>query len=381
MKRYLVMLPGPTNVEDDILTELSLPVISHRDDDFHDLFHEVEEGLKYVFGTSNPVVIFTASGTGAVEAALANFLSAGEKLLVPVFGEFGRRAAEMAERMGIVIIRKEIEFGKGPTTDLVKGFIEENPDATALFVVYNETSTGVTVRDLRDICRFAKARGLLTLVDAISILGGDHLNVDDYGIDVCIGATQKCLGAPPVLSFVSVSEEAAARARSSGVRTTYFNIDLYLKYLERDETPFTPAIPLLYALRKALRAIRSEGMEKRVRRHATCARAFYSAIEAMGLEIFPERRFRSNVVIAVRYPERIGDREFRRHMKEDFGVLVGGGMGPLKGKIFRIGNMGVVSRREVLATLAALGGTLLGMGLSVDVEGALAVAREELGTG
>lgn len=375
MKKYLVMLPGPTNVSEDVAMELALPVISHRDIDFHELLWEVEDGLKYVLRTSNPVLIFTASGTGAVEAALANFFRAGDKLLVPVFGEFSKRAAEIAERMEIVVARREIELGRAPTVRLMEDLIEENPDAVGVFVVYNETSTGVTVRELRDICKVAKTHGLLTVVDAISIVGGDNLDVDDYGIDVCIGATQKCLGAPPVLSFMSVSEEAAARARRGTAKTTYFNVELYLQYLEKGETPFTPAIPLFYALRRALRAVREEGIDNRVKRHKVCAEAFYSAIESMKLEVFPEKDFRSNVVIAVKYPRGIDDRDFRTRIKEDFGVLIGGGMGPLRGKIFRIGNMGIVSRTEVLTTIAAIGSTLLNMGYRVNVEEALAAAR------
>ncbi|MFQ5712070.1 MAG: pyridoxal-phosphate-dependent aminotransferase family protein [Candidatus Geothermarchaeales archaeon] len=375
----LIMLCGPTNVSTMVMSSMIKPTINHRGEEFHKLYLSLEEKLKKIFMTKNDVVIFTASGTGGVEATLLNLLKSGDKLILPIYGMFCQRAADTAQKFGIEVKACKIEFGSVPTLELVKKELDENPDARAVFIVYNETSTGVTVRGLKDICLEAKRRGVLTIVDAISILGGDHLPVDAWGIDACIAGAQKCLAVPPGVVLVSVSEEALQTARENRPKTTYFNIPLYIDWLrDRAETPFTPAVPLFYALDESLHLILTEGLEERFRRHERCASAIYAALEDMGLEVFPEEKCRSNVVIAVKYPPGVKDGEFRPLLKRGSGVEVSGGMGDMKGKVFRIGCMGEVSPPKVMRTILAISNTMNRLGFKNDASSAVEAALSHL---
>lgn len=375
----IIMLPGPTNVPSRVMRAMLRPIIGHRGEEFHGLLTSIEEKLKRVFMTLNDVLVLSASGTGAVEAAITNFNARGEEVLVPVFGDFGWRVADTAERLGIEVIRLELKRGKAPTAAHVRSTLEEHPDTGAVFIVYNETSTGVTVRELEGISREARRLGALTIVDAVSVLGGDHLPVDDWGIDVCSTGSQKCLGMPPGLSMISVSEGALEVSRRIDVATTYFSVPRNMDYLrERMETPFTPAIPLFFALDEALNVVLEEGLERRIERHRVCASAFYAAFQEMGLQLLAEEGCRSNTVIAVRYPEGMEDMEFRRLMKERHGVWLAGGMPPLKGKIFRLGSMGEVSPQKVLRTVQGVSETLNHLGFPNDGASAKRTALEHL---
>ncbi len=375
----IIMLPGPTNVPSRVMRAMLRPIIGHRGEDFHSLFASIQEKSKKVFMTSNDVLVFSASGTGAVEAAINNFNAKGEKMVVPVFGDFGKRVADTTEKLGIKAIRPELELGKAPTTDLVRSMLEDHPDARAVFIIYNETSTGVTVRELQGISQEARRLGALTIVDAVSILGGDHLYVDDWGIDVCLTGSQKCLGVPPGLSMISVNERALEVARKIDVETTYFSVPRNMYYLrERKETPFTPAIPLFFALDEALNVVLEEGLERRIERHRVCASAFYAAFQEMGLRFLAKEECRSYTVIAVRYPEDIDDGKFKKLLKDRYGVWIAGGMPPLKGKIFRLGSMGEVSPQKVLRTIQGISETLNYMGFANDGASARSVALEHL---
>lgn len=375
----LIMLTGPTNVPREVLHAMIKPMINYRGEEFHKLYLSLQEKLMKVLMTNNHVVIFTSSGTGGVEAALLNFLKPGERLVMPVYGLFCQRAAETALKLGVEVRTYGLGYGKAPTLGFVKTMLAENPEAKAIFIVFNETSSGVIVRDLRDICREAKRQGMLTIVDAISVLGGDHLPIDEWNIDVCITSTQKCLAAPPGISLVSVSEEALRAARKNQPRTSYFNIPLYIDRLkERKETPFTPVLPLFYALDEALNLIMKEGLEERFRRHQRCSQGLYAAVESMGLEALAREECRSNVVVAVRYPKGIEDGDFRTLLKKDYGIVVSGGLGPMEGKIFRIGSMGTISPQKVVRTILAISSCLNRLGFKNDPSSALKVAVDHL---
>lgn len=362
-----MMIPGPTTLSREVLQEMSKQVIDHRSAEFHELFTEIEEYLKKLFKTKSEIVILTASGTGAVESAIHSLINKGEKLLIPIYGAFCERAAEIAERIGVKTVRLEVEWGKSPEIDEIKELMDENKDAKALFIVYNETSTGVTVRNLKEISSEAKKRNLLVIVDAISIVGGDYLLVDDWGIDLCIAASQKCIASPPGLSFVSISEFALREANKVKCQSLYFHLPLYVKWMkERKETPFTPAVSLLFALRRSLSQVLEEGLERRIERHRICAETLYKSMETYGLELFAEPKSRSNTVISVNYPRTLGE-EFRVRLRERFGVYIAGGMGKLRGKIFRIGNMGNVNPRVISKTVLAIGYVLSELGYSINL--------------
>ncbi len=363
IEKRLVMLPGPTNVPDSVRYAMLQPMINHRGADFHALYLEIEAGLKYVFQTQNDVFILTSSGTGGVECAVTNLINPGEKVIVPVFGVFSERLVEKIRRRKGIPIELTLPWGTAPKTSEIREIVEKGPEAKAIFLVYNETSTGVTVRELLQIGKIAKENNMLLVVDAVSILGGDQLPVDEWNIDICITGSQKCLACPPGLALISVSPSAWEKIGKTEYRPMYFDLLQMKESATKKETPFTPALPLLYALNEALRLVREEGLERRIERHRRCAEAFYKAITALGMTAFPkEKESRSNTVIAVNVPEGVNESGVREIMREKYKVLIAGGMGKLKGKMFRIGCMGTVSQTEVVTTINALGNALKDVG-------------------
>ena len=371
------MLPGPTNVPDRVMHAMIKPIIGHRGAEFHALYEEITEKLKYVFQTKNDVFVLTCSGTGGIECAVSNLVTPGDKVIVPVFGVFSERLAEKVKRRGGIPVELSLPWGTAPRASEIKEIVEREPDAKAIFLVYNETSTGVTVRELPEIGRIAKENNLLLIVDAISILGGDKLPVDEWNIDFCITGSQKCIACPPGLAMVSVSQKAWEKIEKTENKPMYFDLLRMKEYAAKKETPFTPALPIFHALNEALKIIHEEGLEKRFERHRKCAQAFYNAIEALGLTVFPkEKSIRSNTVIAVNIPENVEDNKVRSIMREKYKVLIAGGMGKLKGKIFRIGCMGIISQAEVLTTLNAFGNALKDAGYQLEIEKGLEAARK-----
>jgi len=368
----LLMLPGPTNVSSDVLLSMSKPIINHRSIDFQELYLGIINKLQKILSTKNAVIPLTASGTGGIEAALSSFFEAGEKIAIIRNGVFSERAGKIAERKKLNVAYLDVKLGRGPKINDVKAFLESHTDLSAIYVVYNETSTGVTTRNLPKILELAKKKGLITVVDAISIVGGDYLYVDKWKIDICIGGSQKALAAPPVLSFVSISEEAIEKAKQVKPNTLYLDLTDYLKwYKERCETPATPAIPLFYALNAALEKVLKEGLEPRIKRHELAAKAFYNSIEKAGLDIFPEEEFRSNTVIAVKAPDTINNQEIIKELYTNYRVAIAGGMGQLKHKLFRIGSMGDIRKDFIIRTLTGFFDILNKKGFNIDIKAAI----------
>lgn len=366
---YLVMLPGPTNVPDRVMNAMLSPIINHRSDDFRTLYRDVVDKTQRVFQTSNDVVILTASGTGAVEASVINIVKKNDKIIIPVNGEFGGRLADLIENWGGSSIRISAKLGENPPLSQIENAFETNKDIKALYAVYNETSTGTTLRYLEKLGEICSRYGSLFIVDAVSILGGDELPVDKWGIDVCATASQKALAAPPGLAPISISPRAKKQMLENPPPTQYFNLKRYFKYfVESGETPFTPALPLLSSYQEALRIVLEEGLEKRVERHKRCANAFYTGLSELGFTPFAHPEARSNVVIAFNYIPGIEDKTFRKILGEHFRVLVAGGFGELKGKVFRIGSMGEVDRYHVVRTLSSIALTLKMMGIETESE-------------
>jgi aspartate aminotransferase-like enzyme len=372
------MLPGPTNVPERVTRAMFTPIINHRSKDFVKLYTDVIEKTQKVFQTSNDIVALTASGTGAVEASVVNLIKKGDKVIIPVNGEFGSRLATMLEWQGANVIRLTTPFGENASLDQVKEAFDNNKDVKAFYVVYNETSTGTQVRYLDKISKLTSRNDSYFVVDAVSILGGEELPVDKWGVDICIAAGQKAMAAPPGISPISISPKAKKHMIANPPPTFYFNLARYFKYYDDNkETPFTPALPLLYAFREALDIILEEGMEARIKRHRICSDAFYSGLSAMGLSPFAKPDARSTVVIALNYLQGLEDKTFRSTLSEKFRVLVAGGFGELKGKVFRIGCMGEVHKYHVMRTISAISSTLDMMGYKTNPE-ALKVAEEKL---
>jgi len=363
----LLMTPGPTNIPPRVAEAMTRPIINHRGPEFHELYGNIEESLKYVFQTRNEVFVLTSSGTGGVECAVSNVIYRGNKILVPVNGEFSHRLKEIVGLFGGQPVEIPVKWGSAVGIERIREAVDEERGLKGIAVVYNETSTGSATRCLGEIGKLAKENGLLLIVDAISAMAGEELPVDDWDIDLCVTCSQKSIAAPPGLAMVSVSEKAWETMEGMATaRSYYFDLKKFRDSHERRETPFTPAVTLFYALDEALKMLREEGLKRRVARHRVCAKAFYGALDAMGLELLAEEDVRSNTVIAVKNPSGISDKDIRERMLKDHGIAIAGGMGQLRGSTFRIGSMGIVSKREVIATVDGLEETLRSMGMKVE---------------
>src|SRR5919106_2017767 len=366
---YLVMLPGPTNVPNRVMNAMLTPMINHRSDDFRILYKTIVEKTQKVFQTSNDIVLLTTSGTGAVEASVVNLIRKGDKAVIPVNGEFSTRLADLIDSWGGEAIRISSPPGENPPYDKFEEAFEKYKDIKAIYAVYNETSTGTTIRYMDKLGELAARKGAYFIADAVSILGGDELPVDKWNIDICVTASQKALAAPPGVAPISINKRAKKHMQENPPPIQYLNLKRYFKYYEEHyETPFTPALPLYYAFGEALDLILEEGIDKRIKRHRSCADAFYSGLSAMGLTPFAKPNARSNLVIAVNYLPGMDDKKFRGLLSDEFKVLVAGGFGDLKGKVFRVGSMGEVSKYHVMRTLASIMSAMNILGFKVNQE-------------
>ena len=372
------MLPGPTNVPERVTRSMFTHMINHRSKDFVKLYVDTIEKSQKVFDTTSDVVALSASGTGAVEASVVNMVKKGDKVIIPVNGEFSNRLSTMLEWAGANVIRLTTPFGQNASFDQVKEAFDNNKDVKAFYVVWNETSTGTMVNYLDKVSSLTSRNDSFFVVDGVSILGGEEFHMDKWGVDVCVTGSQKAFAAPPGISPIAVSQKAKKHMIANPPPTFYFNMARYFKYYDdTKETPFTPAIPLLYAYREALDIILEEGMEKRIQRHRICSDALYSGLSTMGLSPFAKQDARSTVVIALNYLEGLDDKTFRGTLSDKFRVLVAGGFGELKGKVFRVGCMGEVHRYHVMRTISAIASTLDMMGHKTNPE-ALKVAEDKL---
>ena len=376
--KKLIMLPGPTNVPERVLNAMLTPVMGHRTPDFSVLMKNIVEKSKQVYQTSGDVIVFTASGTGAVEAAITNIIRKGDKAIVTVFGEFGERAALLIEGAGGVAIKVEAPFGDVPRIGQLEEAFEKNKDVKALVIVTNETSTGTMFKWLKEAGDLAVKYGSFLILDSVSNLTADDIPVDKIGADIVATGSQKSLAAPPGLALVSISKKAKKYIIDNPPPLLYFNIARQLKYAEIGQTPFTPAIPIYHALDEALNMALEEGLMHRIQRHKLCADAFYSSFKAMGLKLFANEEVRSNTIIAVNYPEGINDKLFRGLLDKEYGVVIAGGFGPYKGKLFRVGSLGEVHRYHVVTTVSAVNNTFRSLMGKTRSEDPVEIARTRL---
>ncbi len=302
------MLPGPTNVPNRVMNAMLAPMINHRSDDFRILYKAIVEKTQKVFQTSNDIVLLTTSGTGAVEASVVNLIRKGDKAVIPVNGEFSMRLADLIDSWSGEAIRISSPPGENPPYDKFEETFEKHKDIKAIYAVYNETSTGTTIRYMDKLGELAARKGAYFIADAVSILGGDELPVDKWNIDICLTASQKALAAPPGVAPISINKRAKKYMQENPPPTQYLNLKRYFKYYEEHyETPFTPALPLYYAFREALDIVIEEGLENRIRRHKICADAFYAGLGSLGLTPFAKPDARSNMIIALNYMQGMDD--------------------------------------------------------------------------
>jgi HAD superfamily phosphoserine phosphatase-like hydrolase len=337
----MLFIPGPVDVAEEISIAQTKPMISHRSNEYREMHKDIVQKLRKFFNCDD-VFILTASGTGSVEAMLANMLSKDDKLLAFVNGAFGERLAENAKLFCNNVVEYKLEAGKGISLDKAKAAIEANKP-TVIAIVHNETSTGV-VNDVEDICKYAKGKGIYTMVDAVSSFAGHELNIKDWGIDICVTASQKCIGAPPGLSFVAVMNSAMEKIQKNDVRLHYFDLRTFKVSNFRNETPVTPAVSLIFATKVALGLLFKEGLEQRIERHREAGEILRKKLVECGFELLAEKGFESNTVTTFK----TNDADFiSTRLKDKFGIEVASGIDELRGKILRIGHLGNYSLRQI----------------------------------
>ena len=378
MKKDYIFTPGPTPVPPEVgLAQVKM--IHHRSADFGALLARVLDGLKYVFQTKNDVLLFTASGTGAMEGAIASCFSSGDKVIAYAGGKFGERLVEISEAFGLDVVAIEYEWGDCADPATLEKALAENPDTRGVFLTQSETSTGV-VNDVEAFARIVAKTDALFLVDAISGLGAVDLKTDTWGVDLCISGSQKGLMVPPGLAFCAVSQEAWKAAETAKCPSYYFSFkaarDAQSK--EPPETPYTPAITLVQALDVALAMIKEEGLDAIFARHEKLARATQAAVEALGLRFVASDRSRAFVTTSVWAPEGISSGDIVKLMRNEFGVFIAGGQGKLKGKIFRLGHVGFFDRFDIVTQVAALELALDRLGQPVELGKGVGAALEVL---
>jgi aspartate aminotransferase-like enzyme len=367
MKRHL-FTPGPTPVPPQVLAALAEPVVHHRSPDFRPVFRSCLDRLTEVFRTAREPLMFTASGTGAMESAVANIAQPGDRIVVVSAGNFGQRWVQIAQAFECDVHVVEYEWGEVPAADDLAARLQELGGARAVFLTQSETSTGV-VADVRSLAAAAREAGALSVVDAISSLGAVPLETDDWGIDVAVSGSQKALMTPPGLAFASVSH-AADGGRP---RTYYFDWARNRKAQEKLDAAYTPAVSLVVALDVALGLLLKDGLEAAFDRHVRLGRACREGVKAMGLELFSPDDDSSAVVTAVNMPDGRDAGELVLSLRDRFGITLAGGQGPVKGKIFRIGHIGWFDIFDITTALAGV--ELVLSELGADVERGVAVSR------
>ena len=370
-KRYL-MTPGPTPVPPEVLAALSTPVVHHRSPDFRPVYEECLARLKQVVRTEHDVLLFTASGTGAFESAVANLTSPGDRQLVVSSGSFGERWAAMVAGYGADLAHLELPWGATPDPAELRAKLAEAGGVKVVYLVHSETSTGV-VADVQALTAVAKDAGALVVVDAVSSLGAVPLEADAWGIDVVVSGSQKALMTPPGLALASVSPDALAAAAEATSPRFYFDWARTRTAQQKLDAPFTPAVPLVAGLNVALGLLLEEGLEACFDRHVRLGRACREGAKAMGLELFSPDEDRSAVVTAIRAPEGIDGRDVVRVLRDRYGITIANGQGPLLGKIFRLGHIGWFDVFDIATQLGAV--ELAFVELGAPIERGLAVMR------
>jgi len=367
--------PGPTPLPQEVMAALAQPMIHHRWPDCAELYAQVREGLRYAMQTENEILIMTSSGTGAMEASVANLHSAGEPVLIVRGGNFGDRWARICQAFGLEVISVDVEWGRAVDPGQVADHLKRNDRITAVYATLCETSTGLT-HDLQAVAEAVAEHPALLVVDAVSGLCVEKLQTDDWGVDVVTSATQKGLMCPPGISFVSLSRAARERMAASSLPKFYWDFKTMGEFCRRNQTPYTPGVTVLYGLRAALELIRREGLEAVLDRHARLARICRAAVKAMGLDLFAERP--ANGLTAIHVPEGMDGLELQRRIFEETGVMVAGGQAHLRGKILRLAHMGYADRLDVITAISALERGLQVMGAGIEPGTGLLAAQKAM---
>ncbi|MEM5803066.1 MAG: alanine--glyoxylate aminotransferase family protein [Candidatus Aenigmatarchaeota archaeon] len=352
MFKKRLFTPGPTPVPENIMLRMAQPIIHHRNPEFKEIFAELNENLKYLFQTNQDVFTLTSSGTGAMEASVANVIGENEKAIFVNGGKFGERWGHLIKTFGGIPIEIKKEWGNPPTIDEVIELIKANPDVKAIYLTHSETSSG-TVTDVKEIAKAVhQISDALVIVDGITSIGAIELRMDDWDIDIVITGSQKGLMIPPGLAFIAVSERAWKKIEQTENRTFYLSLKKAKKALETGDTPWTPAITLVIGANEALKMIKQEGLENIWKRHSKLAEGIRIGVKAIGLKLLSKNP--SNAITAVLMPDGIEFKKFNDALKYEFGITVAGGQENYKGKLFRISHLGYYDELDMISMISAL---------------------------
>ncbi len=346
-------VPGPTPCPPEVLQAMARPMINHRGEEFRQILSDVTAKMKQVFQTKNDLLLLTGSGTGGLEAAVVNTLSPGDKVLSVSIGVFGDRFATIAKTFGAEVIPLKVEWGKAADPAEIRKALQANPGVKAVLVTHNETSTGVT-NDLKPIAAVVKEFEKLLLVDAISSLSSINVPVDEWRCDVAISGSQKGWMVPPGMVMVSVSPEAWKANATAKMPRIYWDFARAKKSLENWETPWTPAVSIVFAFQTALDMMLKEGLPNIFARHARVGKVAREGAKSLGLSIFADERYASNTVTAINGSNGLDLKKLRKIMREEFQIVLAGGQQTLETKIFRIGHLGMVTEKDIQEVIAAL---------------------------
>jgi len=349
-------IPGPTPLPPSVQNALARPMINHRGAEFKQLFKGLLSDLKTVFQTQNDVLILGASGTGGMEAALVNVISPGDGVLAVTVGYFGDRFATIAEVCGAHVHRLEFPWGTPADPQIVGSYLVEHPGTRAVLVTHNETSTGV-INDVQAIAAAIRAAGEpspLLIVDGISSVGAIDLPADAWGCDMVVTCSQKALMSPPGISMLSVSPRAWEVVEGLPRRSYYFDLRALRKTAKEGETPATPPVSDLFALREGVNLLLAEGLPNSFARHRRVGAKMRAGVAALGLELLADPQRASDTVTAIKMPDSLPADAIRTKLREEYGIVLAGGQGALKGKLIRVGHMGYVTEADVEAVLSAM---------------------------
>ena len=373
MMKKRLFTPGPTPVPESVMLKMAEPIIHHRHPEFKEILGRVNENLKYLFQTEQPVLTLASSGTGGVEATFVSLFSPGDTVIAVNGGKFGERWVKMPRTFGLNAVEIKTEWGKAPTAEQIVAALQAHSNAKAVYLVHSETSTG-TATDVKMLARVIRDNSdALVCIDGITAIGAHEFRFDEWGIDVCVTGSQKGLMIPPGLSFVAVSSRAIAAMETSKLPKFYFDLRKALKAYEKNDTPWTPAISLIIGVDAALQMIREEGVEKIWRRHERLAMALRAGIQAIGLRLFSDSP--SFAVTPVRVPEGIEWKQFNSILKGKYGITIAGGQEEFTGKIFRIAHLGYYDELDMITILSALEMTLVNCGHQFEMGSGVAAAQ------
>ncbi|MBI2206144.1 MAG: alanine--glyoxylate aminotransferase family protein [Candidatus Rokubacteria bacterium] len=374
MKKYQLMAPGPTPVPSQVLLAMAQPMIHHRTPAYEALFAEVRAGLERLFQTSQDVIPLACSGSGAMEAALVNTLSAGDVVAVVSAGKFGERWVEIARAYGVEVVELKAPYGESVPAERVAETLRSRKDLRAVLTQHSESSTGV-LHDVRGYAAVTRATDALLIVDAVSSLGIADLRMDTWGVDVVVAGSQKGLMLPPGLAFCALGARAWERAKTSKLPKYYFNLLEERKFVGRNEAHFTPAVSIIIGLREVVKMLEAEGLPNVFARHDRLARATRAGAAALGLRVFP-RATPSPALTAILAPDGMDSEKIVAAYSETHDITIAGGQGEMKGKVFRLGHMGYAVEMDVIVALATLEQILSDLGLPVTFGAGVGAAQK-----